>query len=290
MATGNAASASPTLCRLRLRMELRRLRQESRYTGKQVADELTWSTAKITRIETTSSWVEPTDTRALCQLYKAGPELTELLVGYATVTKTQRDWWQSKEYRSVIQPGFSAYLGLEESASQLRTYQSEYVPGLFQTEAYIRRLFERTEGSPEDVDRRVAIRMNRQNILTRAEERAKIGLVINEAVLRRIIGSRTLMREQLEHMAALADLPNVKLQVVPFAAGGHPGMNGSFTVLTFKDPTVSPIVYMETMVSTSVIDRPEDVERYDDAWSDLQGTAASRDESLKIIMSAAKEL
>jgi transcriptional regulator with XRE-family HTH domain len=286
---GSHDLSSPTLCRLKLRLELRALRDEAGLTASEVARRIKWSTAKMTRLETGEGWVQPTDVEALCRLYGASVEQTELLAAYALVTKTNRDEWKSKEYQEVILPGFSAWLGLEGAASQVRTYESEYVPGLLQTESYMRELLRHTRRPQEEIDRQVEIRLKRQTILTREVESARLSAVVNEAVLRRVLGSPELMREQLHHLAKLATAANIKLQVVPFRSGFHPAMTGSFTMLSFEDPKVGPIVHIEALGSATVIDDRERVRGYEGTWDDLIGTAASHDRSISMLKQAAKE-
>ncbi|MFJ9697943.1 helix-turn-helix domain-containing protein [Kitasatospora sp. NPDC101183] len=286
---GTRDLASPTLCRLKLRLELRALREEMGLTATEVARRVRWSVAKMTRLETGEGWVQPTDVEALCRLYGASEEQTELLANYAMVTKTNRDEWKSKEYQQVILPGFSAWLGLESVAEQVRTYESEYVPGLLQTESYMRELLRHTRRPQEEIDRQVEIGLKRQAILTREDGPARLNAVLNEAVLRRSLGGAELMREQLNHLAGLATQANIKLQVVPFSAGFHPAMTGSFTVLSFEDPKVGPIVHIEALGSATVIDDRERVRGYEDTWDDLIGTAASHDRSISMLKRAAKE-
>lgn len=287
----NSDLGSPTLCRLKLRLELRALREAAGMTASSVAKAVSWSTAKMTRLETGDGWVQPTDVEALCRLYGASEELTELLSAYALVTKTNRDQWKSKEYQSVILPGFSAYVGLEESATHIRSYQSEYVPGLLQTEAYMREQLRHTRRPQDEVERLVKIRLDRQAILRRqGRESARLSVVINESVLRRVMGKAELMRSQLDVLVATATTANIKLQVVPFSGGYHPAMSGSFTILSFADPKVKPLVHVETLRSATVIDDAERVLDYEDVWSDLVGTAASHDASVRMIKQAIEEL
>ncbi|WP_033320975.1 helix-turn-helix domain-containing protein [Streptomyces yerevanensis] len=285
-------SATPALCRLQLGVELRRLRTDKGLTAAQVARRLYWAPSKLTRLETGDNGVvAPSDVIALCDLYSASPEERAVLEGYAVVTKTKKDWWQSPLYRPVIPPGFKAFLGLEAIATQLRTYEAEFVPGLLQTEAYVRVIHERAMAGlgPDEIDRLVEVRLTRQEVLRRTQSPLKLTAIVNESVLRRRVGNGQVMRGQLEHIAELADgLPNVRVQVVPFAAGAHPGMNGSFAVLHFREP-LKPIVYLENLAAAGVTRKEDDVERYEEAFSDLQATAPGHRESLNLIHNALKE-
>ncbi|MFF3460709.1 helix-turn-helix domain-containing protein [Streptomyces sp. NPDC002730] len=290
----DVGAAAPALCRLQLAVELRALRDTSGLTASEVAKRLVVSPSKVNRLEAGENGVvEPADVMALCGIYGADPEQRATLVGYATVTKTKKDWWQEREYAPVIPPGFKAYLGQEATASALHNYESEYVPGLLQTEAYVRALHRRAhEGlSREEIDRLVAVRMTRQEVLHRNESPLRLIAIINEAVLRRRVGSAEVMREQLEHVAELAStLPNVRVQVVPFEAGEHPGMNGAFTILQFRerDP-FNPIVYLENLADAWVVRKQADVDRHEEAFTDLQAFAPGHPESLSMIKNAIEE-
>ncbi|MEU2558455.1 helix-turn-helix transcriptional regulator [Streptomyces longispororuber] len=290
--TPTLEAATPALCRLQLGSELRQLRTRADMKAAEVCRILSWSGSKLTRLETADNGVvEPADVIALCQIYRASPEMQSTLTGYATVTKTKKDWWQSPDIRDVIPPGFKAYLGLEATAEKLENYASEYVPGLLQTEAYVRCIHERRGLPSEQIERSVEVRLTRQEALRREANPLEFTAIINEAVLRRKIGSAKLMREQLRHMADLAaSTPQVKIQVVPFEIGAHPGMNGPFTVLKFGPRLgLKPIVYLENLVGAGVSRREDDVKRYDAAFSDLQALAPGYEESLSMIHTASKE-
>ncbi|MDX3851804.1 helix-turn-helix transcriptional regulator [Streptomyces sp. AK02-01A] len=285
-------SATPALCRLQLGSELRDLRLKAGLTSRQVVRKLLWSPSKLTRLETgENAAVETSDIMALCQIFEADPETTELLKGYAAVTKTKRDWWQSKEYRPVISPSFKAFLGLEATASGLQDYESEFVPGLLQTEAYVRVIHQRAHQglSDEEIDRLVAVRMTRQEVLHR-ESPLKLTAIINEAVLYRQVGGSAIMRAQLAHIAEVSAAPNVRVQVVPFELGAHAGMNGAFMILQFRDRVaLKPIVYFENLADGWVTRREADVERYEESFTDLQALAPGPQESVSMIKKAMKE-
>ncbi|MER8116245.1 helix-turn-helix transcriptional regulator [Streptomyces sp. NPDC094031] len=283
-------SATPALCRLQLGRELRQLRQEAKLTSTQVVRTLLCSPSKLTRLEMgENAVVETADVMALCEIYKADPEKRALLLGYAAVTKTKKDWWQSPEYRPAIAPSFKAYLGLEATAEALHNYEAEFVPGLLQTEDYVRAIHQRAhEGLPADeIDRLVAVRMTRQAALHRELAPLKFAAIINESVLYRQAGGPSVMRAQIEHLMDMATHPAVRVQVVPFKAGAHAGMNGAFTLLRFED--AHPIVYLENLGGASVTRRRGDVAQYEEAFTDLQILAVGPQESLGMIKEAIKE-
>ncbi|MEU0938405.1 helix-turn-helix transcriptional regulator [Embleya sp. NPDC005971] len=291
---GDSESASPALWRLQLGAELRRLRIEAGLKSAQVVKRLLWSPSKLTRLEAGENYVvEPSDVMALCEIYGAAPETRALLDDYAAVTKTKRDWWQSQQYRPIIRPGLKAFLGLEATAASLHNYESEFVPGLLQTEAYVRAIHQISHAAlpPDDVDRLVSIRMTRQEVLVRQQAPLKLVAIVNEAVLRRQVGSAALLRGQLDHIAEVSELPNVRVQVVPYRLGVHPGMAGPFVILKFaKGAALKPIVYLENLADAWVTRREADVEKYEEAFSDLQALAPGPQESLSLIHTALKEL
>ncbi|WP_329130993.1 helix-turn-helix domain-containing protein [Streptomyces sp. NBC_01476] len=287
-------AATPALCRLQLGSELRQLRLNAGITGARVVKKLIWSPSKLTRLETgENSTVEPADAVALCSIYEADAETTARLRGYAAVTKTKRDWWLSPEYRPVIPPGLKAFLDLEATAVGLQNYQAEFVPGLLQTEAYVRAINQWGPQKPSDEDagRIAAIRTKRQEVLSRPDSPLKFTAIINEAVLRRPVGEPPVMRDQLTHIVDVVEsLPNVRVQVVPFRVGVHSGMDGSFVVIQFPDKLgLKPMVYLEGLVDAWVKRSDSDVERYAEAISDLQALAPGPKESLSMIKEAIKE-
>jgi len=230
---------------------------------------------------------------ALCEIYGVDGETRSRLIGYATVTKTRKDWWASPEYRPAILPGFRAYLDLEATATALQTYQAEFVPGLLQTEGYVRAIYESAHRglSQGDINRSVAIRTKRQEVLDRTDPALRFTAIINEAVLWRQVGNSSVMCEQLAHIVGVAESrPNVRVQVVPYRVGVHPGMNGSFIVFQFPDKLgLKPMVYLENL-SDAIVKRTEsDVARYAEAFSELQAVAPGPKESLGLIKQAIKE-
>ncbi|MGW4454800.1 helix-turn-helix domain-containing protein [Streptomyces albidoflavus] len=283
-------SATPALCRLQLGRELRKLRLAADLTSTQVVSKLICSPSKLTRLETgENAVVETADVMALCEIYKAPPEIRELLLGYAAVTKTKKDWWQSPEYRPAISPTFKAYLGLEATAEALQTYQNEFVPGLLQAEGYARAVHQLSSDvlPGDEIDRMVDVRMTRQEAMRRPSQPLKFAAIINESVLRRQVGGPAVMRAQIEHLVEMASRPTVRVQVVPFKAGIHAGMDGAFTLLKFED--APPIVYLENLVGASVMRRRPDVAQYEEAFTDLQILAVGPQESLDMIKEAIKE-
>lgn len=286
--------ASPALCRLQLGNELRQLRLAAGLKGAQVVRKLLWSPSKLTRLETgENTAVETADVMALCEIYEVDRKRRDVLLSYAAVTKTRRDWWLTPEYRPLISPGFKAFLDLEAAAETVLTSENAYVPGLLQTADYVRALHRRSDLqlSAEDRERIVEIRLARQAALTRGSSPLRYRAIIDEGALRRQVGDPSIMRAQLARLVELVEaLPNVRVQVLPFKVGAHTGMNGPF--LVFRFPTrlgLKPLVYVEHLADTWVKRDERQVSRFENAFSELQALALGPHESVDFIHQAIKE-
>lgn len=284
-----------TVPRRQLGRHLRDLRNRSRLTVKAAALKLEWSEAKMWRIETGQTSLRSLDVEAMCKAYGADSDLTEALMGLAKETKG-RGWWHA--YGDVIPEGFDLYIGLEEAAERLSWYSSELVPGLIQTPDYARVLIrEDNPGVSEDeIERRVHVRMGRQVLLTRATARPTVQVALNEAVLRRPVGGKKVMADQLERLAELSELDNVSVRVVPFSAGLHHGlMSGPFVMMHFPTNgdgryTEPPTVYVEGFTGALYLDKENEIERYDGAFQSIWGSALDRAGSTTMLQQAVKEL
>jgi transcriptional regulator with XRE-family HTH domain len=233
------AVPSPTARGRRLRHELRRLREEAGLTHSEVARRLDWSASKLSRIETGQSRVQTGDVRDLLGAYGVTDEATaEALVQLAREAR-RRGWWT--RYTDVL--GSGTYVGLEADASALHTYESMFVPGLLQTEDYARAIIraDLAKPDPETLERRLAARMARQEILSRPDP-PQIWAVLDESVVGRPVGGPAVMRAQLQYLIEVSNRPNtpLTLQVLPLTVGAHPGMNGPFVILEFQSPNDPP--------------------------------------------------
>ncbi|MBD0739590.1 helix-turn-helix domain-containing protein [Streptomyces sp. CBMA29] len=288
-------SATPALCRLQLGSELRQLRLAAGLKGAQVVKKLIWSPSKLTRLETgENTSVDTADVMALCEIYGADADKRAVLMSYAAVTKTRRDWWLTPEYRAIMKPGFKAFLDLEAAAEAMQMFQNGFVPGLLQTEGYARDIHQRSDGqfSAEEISRMVTVRIMRQQALSRTDAPPlRHTSVIDEAVIRRSAGRPQVMRDQLAHIVEVVESrPNVKVQVMPFRAGASMGMNGSFAIFQFPDRlNLKPLVHLEHIADTWIKRDEADVKRFANAFSDLQALALGPDESLSMIKEAIKE-
>ncbi len=271
----------------RLGAALRSLRTASDLTVDQVATSLGWSGSKVSRIETAKQIVSPSDVRELVALYELGADEIEKYVAIARQVK-QRDWWH--KYDDVLPEWFEGYLGLEAEASKISTYESDLVPGLLQTERYAAAVLGAfpLRTTPEEMERSVDLRRARQERLS-DNSPLVLDAVISETVLHRAIDGAAVMREQLEHLVAMMERPNITLRVLPFASGQHPGINGSFSVLEF-DPDDGRIVTVETLTSTLYIEKSRDVGIYRLAFDLIRCAAFGPDETADVITATAREL
>lgn len=278
-------AGSPTARRRRLSIELKKLREKSALTCAHVGEALDWSGSKVNRMETGSSRVQPSDVDALCRFYGTSDELREFLKSLARQAKT-RGWWQV--HGSGVPEWFNIYIGLEQDASTLRQYQCELLPGLMQTPAYACELHKSGALlSPEDVDRAVRVRMERQAMLTGADA-PDAWFIVNEGALRNVIGDRGVMREQLERVLDSAELPSVTLQALPFDSGTYPA-TGSFTMLGFPTREDPDLVYRDGITDAVYLEGDHHVREYTRAFDGLRAAALSPQRSVQLIKSVLKE-
>ncbi|MFF1438307.1 helix-turn-helix domain-containing protein [Streptomyces sp. NPDC058295] len=277
-------AGSPTARRRRLSIELKKLRQQSTLTCAQVGASLDWSGSKVNRLETGSGRVQPSDIDALCRFYDTSEELREFLKSLARQAKV-RGWWQV--HGSGVPEWFNIYIGLEQEASTFRQYQCELLPGLMQTHAYISELH-KTGGhmSAEDIGRAVRVRMERQGMLRRSDA-PESWFIVNEGALHNVVGDRSLMREQIEHVLEVAQLPAVTLQVLPFDSGTCPA-TGSFTMLGFPAPEDPDIVYRDGITDAVYLEGEHHVREYTRAFDGLRAAALSPHRSARLIETVLK--
>jgi transcriptional regulator with XRE-family HTH domain len=284
-----------TVPRRQLGRYLRDLRNAAGLTVKDAARGLEWSEAKMWRIETGQTSLRSLDVEAMCRIYGARQDITNALMGLAKETKA-RGWWQA--YGDAVPEWFDLYVGLEAAASRLFLYGQELVPGLLQTEDYARTLIaaDNPGVEPAEIDRRVRLRMARQALISRTIDQPALQVALNESVLRWPVGGTTIMAAQLERLAAASDLPNVSLRVVPFSAGFHPGiLSGSFNILRFPlngngADSEPPTVYADLYTGALYLDKPQEIERYSDAFTGIWQQALDESSSRELITQAAEAL
>ncbi|MFI5492075.1 helix-turn-helix domain-containing protein [Actinoplanes sp. NPDC051859] len=284
-----------TVPRRQLGRYLRQLREDARITVKRASEELEWSGPKIWRIEGGMSAMRALDVEAMCRLYGATPDTTEALMSLAHETKA-KGWWNA--HGDAVPGHLELYMGLESAASKLRTYEPELIPGMLQTMAYATAVFRtRQKHSEEGIRRRIAIRQERQKILTRTwPTPPRLEVVLNEAALRRPLHSPSEWVEQLRHILAVGTLPNVVVRVMPFQPGINPAANsgGGFVILDFPDTGAArgaepTTVQSDGLTGSVYLDKPSEVEDYDQVWGQLIASALNEQRSRKWIAALAKE-
>lgn len=274
---------SPTLRRRRLSDEIRRLREEANMTAAQVAKDLSWAVGKLTKMER-REWVRPNprDIRDLCDLYGADPAKRQELETLAKEGR-ERGWWHP--YSKMVSQAYSTYIGFEAGAAQLHVFEPMVIHGLLQTEEYARAIVAGgpNELSEEQIEQRVKIRAERQELLTREDDPLRLWVVMDEAALRRQVGGPEVTRLQLRHLLELSKLAKVTLQVTPYSTGAHPGVMGGFTILSFPEPEDLDAVYIETAAGQLFVEEPEEVSRFQIALQRLQAMALTPADSLRMI-------
>jgi transcriptional regulator with XRE-family HTH domain len=252
----------PTVRRILVGAQMRRLREAADISREDAAYVIRGSGSKISRLE-------------LGKVSFKERDIVDLLTHYGVTDEEQRQaivalardanapgWWHN--YDDILPQWFETYVGLEEAASLIRTYEVQFIPGLLQTEDYARAVT--IAGRPalpgEEVERRVKLRMHRQRILDRPHNAPRLWAVVDEGALRRPIGGSRVMRSQLDHLLAMKDKRNVTVQIMPFRFGGHAAEGGAFSILRFPEPDLPDVVYVEQLASALYLDKREQVDRY----------------------------
>jgi transcriptional regulator with XRE-family HTH domain len=277
---------SPTVRRRRLAARLRELRENANLTIDEVGDRLECSASKISRIETGHVGVTPRDVRDMLEVYGVEENEREALVQLAREAR-KKGWWHA--YNEVFT---GAFVGLESDASFLHTHQALLVPGLLQTEAYTRAVIRaiRPDIGEADVELRVRARLNRQKLITEETNPPEYWVVLDEAAVSRQVGGPEVMRDQLKKLVEVASLPHVTLQVVPFSAGGHAGMDTPFLILGFPEQADPDVVYVEYSTSGVYLEQPDDVHRYTLMFDHLRAAALKPDDTLDLVDRTADRL
>jgi len=276
------AGYSPTLRARRLRTELRRLRVAAGLSVDEAAARLEWSSSTLSRIELGHVGISADKVQWMLHQYEVtDPNVVDPLLQLAREAR-RRGWWYT--YRDVMPGWFQLYLDFEAGASLIQTYESELVPGLLQTEDYARAAITKAlpDAEQQEIDRRVAARMQRQTRLAE-NKRPRLHAVLNEGAVRRVIGGAETTRKQQQHLLEMGKLPNITIQVVEFAAGAHSAMAASFTILTFPEPTDPDITYIEYRTGALYVEDPDEVVAHQRAYDDLRTEALNPDKSAELI-------
>lgn len=254
-------------------------------TTPQVAESLLISQPKISLMENGRRLVKPRDVRDLCRLYGVQDQwLVDQLMRLARESG-QQGWWNA--YGDIP---YGAYIGLETEAAAIRCFEPLVIPGLLQTPAYARAVIAGTipQAAAEQAAMRLQVRLRRQRRLATPENPLRLWAVLDESALRRLVGSREVMREQLEHLTDLGAQPHITLQVLPHDVGAHPGVSGQFALLEFADATDVSVVYLERFTSDLYLEKRSDVRLYSDMYAHLQAQALSPDSTRHFINEAIK--
>lgn len=257
----STSSGGPTVLRIVLGAQLRRLRTQRGISLERAAAAIRASHAKVSRLELGRVGFKERDITDLLTLYGVtDPEDRAAILRLAEKANGP-GWWH--KYDEVLPPWFRIYVGLEEAASLIRTYEIQFVPGLLQSRAYARAviMLGHAAATPEEIERRIELRQARQQ-RTISAENPKLWVVLDEAVLRRPLGGREVMREQVAHLLELTEHPNITLQVLPFDHGGHAAAGGPFSILRFSEAELPDVVYLEQLTSALYLDKVEDTEHY----------------------------
>jgi transcriptional regulator with XRE-family HTH domain len=278
-----APLSNPTLKRRQLGRLLRRFREDIGMTLDQAAPRLEWSPSKLSRIEKGQQSVDVHGVRSMLDLYDIGDRWAEVLDLAREARK--KGWWLAY---GIIDQG---YLGLETDAGLVRDFQTMYVPGLMQTEAYARAVFRtaRLRRTEAELDKQVAARMVRQGRLT-AENPLELAVIVDECVLLRPVGGPEIMRAQLRHMVGLAGLPNLSFQVLPLSGEAHICMDGAFTLLSFPHPEDADVAYGEYPVGAVHVEKKADVDACRLVFDQLRSQALNPSESAALVERMAKQL
>ena len=273
------ATSSPTARRYQLAGRLKQLRMAAGKTPQEVATELECSTAKVSRMETGQRPVQGLDIKVLCRFYEVSPEIQAELMALATEAR-RPGWWQDF---GTLDEQTQTFVGLESAAEAQIQLEVVRIPGLLQTSDYTRTWVERMRPpgfwQPGDLDQIVTVRLRRQQRVASGE--LQLSAVIDEAAFARRLTPLNLMADQAEHLLAVAEWPNVHLQVVPFDAGPHPGLDGSFQLLDFPAGGLHSTVFVEAQYGNLVIDKRDIVSRYRDVYQDVSETVALTTEDTK---------
>jgi transcriptional regulator with XRE-family HTH domain len=274
---------TPPVARLQLGQLLRELREKAGRTQEDAAITLECKKPKVSKIETGKATLGPGDARLLIELYDTHGDTADTVLRLAREARKRSplrvpDWAQR-------------FIALESISTSIRTYENELVPGLFQTEDYTRAVIKAAAHPERDtaaLERIVAVRADRQARLT-DENPPQVYAVINEAVIRRVVGGSRIMHEQLVKLRELTEMPHVTLQILPFSAGAHVAMGSSFRVLQLAEPAGARVIYVEDLMTADYLDGPSQISRYSLVFDRLQIAAPSEAETTALLDQAIRE-
>ena len=280
--------SGPTVLRILLGSQLRRLREAKGITREEAGYKIRASGSKISRMELGRVSFKERDVVDLLEMYGVDEAEQASLVALAREANSP-GWWH--KYGDVLPEWFQVYVGLEEAASLIRLYEVQFIPGLLQSAEYARAVISLglPGAAPEEIERRVSLRMARQELLTKTGG-PRLWAVVDEAALRRPIGGREVMGAQLERLIESAREPNITLQVVPFRSGGHAAEAGAFTIMRFPEVDLPDVVYLEQLTSALYLGKRVDVETYTEVMERLSVESESPERTIDILSGMLEEV
>lgn len=281
-------TTGPTIARWQLARELRTLREAAGLTHNQIADVLGCSDWKIYKIESGDVGVGRPDLLVMLDSYNVTDERVRGSLLDLQKQGKERGWWA--KFGQLPAP-YSMYIGLESAATEVKNFELAAIPGLLQTEDYARALLA-AQGlvlDPAQIEKRVQVRIARQACLT-DEPNLNLWTILDEGALRRQIGGKAVMRDQLDQLIKAGQLPNVTVQVLPFAEGGHPGTLGSIAILEFPEEVHSPVAYVESFAGDAYMEKEDDLRRANMMFTHMHAAALSVTKSVELIAAVARDL
>lgn len=279
----------PTVRLRRLASELRRLRAAAGHTRDDVAERTAINAATLYRIETAKVRPQRRTLTALLDLYEVTDpgERADLIA--LSRHAAQLGWLQA--YESELPELYTTYISFEAEARSVRNFESLFIPGLLQTKDYARAVIKGAlpAATEDSLETFYQARIQRQGVLSK-QDSLQLWAILDEAALHRVVGSRTTMTAQLQALVEAAALPNVTLQVIPFTAGAHPGMPGSFVVMDFPDPADPALIYIDSMAGDLFLEREPEVRRYTTTFEHLQAAALDPTRSVQLIEARTKAI
>jgi transcriptional regulator with XRE-family HTH domain len=275
--------------RILLGSQLRRLREAKGITREDAGYTIRASESKISRMELGRVSFKERDVTDLLSLYGVDDETERAALVTLVREANQAGWWHS--FSDAMPNWFQTYVGLEEAAALIRTYQVQFIPGLLQTEDYARAivLLNRPHMETSELERRINVRMRRQKLVADGDG-PRLWAVVDEAALRRPVGGPAVMKAQIQRLIDAADMPNVVVQVMPFRFGGHAAESGAFTILRFPEQDLPDVVYLEQLTSALYLDKRDDVDQYVQVMERLSVDSLTPESSVELLSSLLKEI
>jgi hypothetical protein len=286
---GNPPAGGPTVLRMLLGAQLRRLRESAGIGRDDAGYHIRASGSKISRMELGRVSFKERDVTDLLEFYGVHDTAERDKLVQLTREANAVPWYQ--KFQDVVPDWFHVFVGLEEAAQLIRVYELQFVPGLLQTEDYARAIIRQGAPAmdPNEVERRVALRLGRQKLLT-GKNPPKYWVILDEAALRRPFGGHDVHVAQLEHLIDLTSEANITIQVMPFRYGGHAADAGAFTIMRFPETDLPDVVYMEYLTGANYIDKPDEVERYAAVMERLSVAGTSPDRTREILAGMLKDI